>query len=155
MVFAGIFTAHFFKSLGDDLSVTTLTNIADINIERIALGILGQFNPVFTPEPEPEAITDLEPDLTALAQSFLRRWAAGTLEASEFTAELWNPSFIAEVGEFLALQRADPVLELLKREVRDGLRISRYRAIISRHRELFAIARNEQGKVCMLSIRPE
>jgi CubicO group peptidase (beta-lactamase class C family) len=148
------FTAHFFKSLIDDLSITTLTNIAGLNIERIALSILGLFNPIFTPEPEPEAIADLEPDLTAFAQSFLLRWAAGKLEASEFTPEGWDPGFIAEVGAFLAQQRADPILELLNREVRDGLNVSRYRVTIARQRVFFAIARNEQGLVCLLSVRP-
>jgi CubicO group peptidase (beta-lactamase class C family) len=148
------FTAHFFKSLNDGLSITTLTNIAELNIERIALGIAGLFNPIFTPEPEPEAIADLEPDLTAFAQSFLLRWAAGKLEASEFTPDLWDPSLIAEVGTFLAQQRTDPILELLSREVRDGLNVSRYRVTIARQRVFFAIARNEQGLVCLLSVRP-
>jgi CubicO group peptidase (beta-lactamase class C family) len=148
------FTAHFFKSLDDDLSITTLTNLAGINIERIALGIAGLFNPGLTPEPEPEAIADLEPDLTRFAHSFLLRWAAGTLESSEFTPEGWNPDFIAEVGAFLAQQRAEPILELLNREVRDGLNVSRYRVTIARQRVFFAIARNEQGVVCLLSVRP-
>jgi CubicO group peptidase (beta-lactamase class C family) len=149
------FTAHFFKSLNDDLSITTLTNLAGINIERIALGILGLFNPILTPKPEPEAITDLEPDLTAMAHSFLLRWAAGKLEASEFTPGLWNPSFITDVGTFLAQQRAEPSLEPIKREVSDGLKISRYRVTISRQRALFTIDYNEQGKVCVLSIQPD
>ena len=43
------FTAHFFKSLDNDLSITMLTNIAGINIEQITLGILEIFNPILNP----------------------------------------------------------------------------------------------------------
>jgi CubicO group peptidase (beta-lactamase class C family) len=148
------FTAHFFKSLNDDLSITTLTNIADINIERIALGILGLFNPIFTPEPEPEAITDLEPEVTAFAQSFLQRWTAGKLEAAEFTTELWNPTFIGEVGTFLTQQGSEPKLEVLARFEKDGLNVSRYRLKFAFARALFEIARNDQGKIEYLLIHP-
>ncbi len=148
------FTAHFFKSLSDDLSITTLTNIADINIERIALGVLGLFNPIFTPEPEPEAITDLEPEATVFAQAFLRRWTAGSLSASEFTTELWDPTFIGEVGTFLARQGGDPNLEVLARFEKDGLKVSRYRLKFAFARALFEIAHNEEGEVAHLLIHP-
>jgi CubicO group peptidase (beta-lactamase class C family) len=148
------FTAHFFKSLNDDLSITTLTNMADINIERIALGILGLFNPVFTPEPEPEAITDLEPEVTAFAQAFLQHWTAGKLEASEFTTELWDPTFIGEVGTFLAQQGSEPKLEVLARFEKDGLKVSRYRLKFAFAQALLEIARNEEGKVAYWLIHP-
>jgi CubicO group peptidase (beta-lactamase class C family) len=148
------FTAHFFKSLNDDLSITTLTNIAEINIERIALGILGLFNPVFTPEPEPEAIADLEPEATAFAQAFLQRWATGSLEASEFTTELWDPTLNGKVGTFLAQQGSEPKLEVLARFEKDGLKVSRYRLRFAFARALLEIARNEEGKVAHLLIHP-
>jgi CubicO group peptidase (beta-lactamase class C family) len=148
------FTAHFFKSLNDDLSITTLTNMAEINIERIALGILGLFNPVFTPEPEAEAIADLEPEVTAFAQAFLQRWATGKLEASEFTTELWDPTFIGEVGTFLAQQGREPKLEVLARFEKDGLKVSRYRLKFAFARALLEIARNEEGKIAHRLIHP-
>jgi hypothetical protein len=141
------FTAHFFKSLNDDLSIITLTNMAEINIERIALGILGLFNPVFTPEPEPEAIADLEPEVTAFAQAFLQRWTAGKLEASEFTTELWDPTFIGDVSAFLTQQGGEPKLEVLARFEKDDLAVSRYRLKFAFTRALFEIARNEESKM--------
>ena len=148
------FTAHFFKSLGDDLSITMLTNMAEINIERIALGILGLFNPIFTPKPEPEAITDLEPEVTAFAQAFLQRWSAESLEASEFTNELWDPTSIGEVGTFLARQGREPKLEVLTRFEKDGVNVSRYRLKFAFARTLFEIAYNDKGKVAHLLIHP-
>lgn len=148
------FTAYYLRVLGNGLSVVVLTNQASVGLERLVYGIAGLFTPELTPPPEQEPIDDLEKDTTAIDHSFLLRWAAGELEASEFTAELWDPAFIADVGEHLAQQACEPKLELLERMERDDMQISRYRVTFYKERLRFSIARNTEGKVALLMIRP-
>ena len=123
-------------------------------LERLVYGIAGIYTPELTPPPEQAPIDDLNTDITASDHSFLLRWAAGELQASEFTPELWDPAVITDVAEYLARQGCEPKLELLERKEQEDMKISRYRVIYNRERLRFSIARNTQGKVAMLLIRP-
>jgi len=148
------FTAHYLRVLSNGLSVVVLTNQASTSLKRLVYGIAGLFTPELTPPPEQEPIDDLDKETTAFDQSFLLRWAAGELQASEFTAELWDPAFITNVGEYLAQQGCEPKLALLERTEREDMQVSRYRVTFYRERLGFSIARNTQGKVAFLMIRP-
>jgi hypothetical protein len=70
------------------------------------------------------------------------------------TTELWNPTFIGEVGTFLAQQGGEPKLEVLARFEKDGLKVSRYRLKFAFARALFEVARNEEVKIAYLLIHP-
>ena len=148
------FTAHYLRVLSNGLSVIVLTNQGNAMLERLVYSIAGMFTPELTPPPEQDPIDDLDQDATAFDHSFLLRWAAGELQASEFTAELWDPAFITDVGAHLAQQGCEPRLELLERKEQENMKISRYRVIYNRERLRFSIARDTQGKVAKLLIRP-
>ena len=77
------FKTHLTRYLGDDLTIIVMANLAQASPERIADGIAGVLNPKLA-RPEPTAIADTEPRVTARLKDLLAAARDGRLSREQF-----------------------------------------------------------------------
>jgi CubicO group peptidase (beta-lactamase class C family) len=150
------FKSQIARYVDDKLTVVVFANLSQANQGRIAHGVAAIYNPELAPL-SPKAITDNEPEVTALAKEIVQRATAGTLEAGRFTPEAWaaiSPS-AAQVAEFLKTVGPLSGIELLEKTEREGNRVYRYRLKYKDTSLFLGMSLNKEGKITRLNLQPE
>jgi CubicO group peptidase (beta-lactamase class C family) len=141
------------------LTVVVLTNLGDINAEKLAAGIAGKIEPGLARQPRPP-IADSDPQLTARLQRVFLGMMMGDMNAGDFDEQLnrdlgprIRPTAEAKMdsAENGRLER----FELVARQSTDKGLALQYRATFEyRMRAIVFITLDAHGKISSWGVRP-
>lgn len=151
------FMAMISRYVDDHLTVILFANLIGTPVERLTHAVAGLWEPALAP-PEPKAVEDKEPAVTAKFRRCIEELAAGTCKAEYFTtgfaAEIF-PDGAAQLKEYLGGLGAIAAMELAQRRDADGLRVYVYRVRMGETWLRFQFSLDRADRISTMGIRPE
>ncbi len=149
------FRSFIARYLGDGLTVVVLANLAEADVDRLVEAIAAIMNPEWA-VPEPTAIPDREPQVTARLEGLLRAAAGRRLVREEFAYVRagFFPEAAQEYAELLRDLGEPTRVDLVERRELGDDRIYEYEVAFGEKKVRATLGLAPDDKISMLEIRP-